>query len=113
MTASQLPAIHRSFPPCRGNDLENTGFTVAPLSAEVAAIPLQPKRPPSYEPKPALGSVNETDQGTALGRCAPPFGTGEVWVCADEIADTAKLGGQQLWSLEFSRVNLPEALRKL
>ena len=29
-----------------------------------------------------------------------------------EIADTAKLGGQQLWSLEFSRVKLPEALRK-
>ena len=34
--------------------------------------------------------ANEADQGTALGRCAPPFGTGEVWVCADEIADTAK-----------------------
>ena len=36
----------------------------------------------------ALDGVNETDQGTALGRCASLFGTDKIWVCSDEVADT-------------------------
>jgi hypothetical protein len=46
------------------------------------------------EPKPALGGVNETDQGTALGRCAPLFGTDRIRICSEELADARKLSGQ-------------------
>jgi hypothetical protein len=44
-----------------------------------------------YEPKPALGGLDETYEGARMGGCAPLFGTDKIWLCSDGVADTVTL----------------------